>query len=225
MDTMYNLSQSINLENEYYNILNSLHNELDSLEHDFNSIISFRNKIIFKYIIKTFHNINLFLVLKKYKYYIQNFTFNFINRPRITNKSKLLYTPVAKTTKSSRPCSKRDWAEQIDRHISNKQMMWDDSSTNKSIVGDVFATIFNSDKVDFYIITKILSSNDRLDSWTNNVGQTNRQVLYISSLNYSMKWDQWIDISNYSSSFKCQGTKNAGESTRRNIISHLLENN
>jgi hypothetical protein len=220
METMY--AHSPNIENEYNNMLYSLHNELDSLELQFSSIISFRNNILFKFIIKIFHNLNLFLVIKNIQYSLNNFKSNFINRIQITRKSKLLYTPVAKTKKSSGPCSKKDWEEQIIRHTNNQQMMWDDSSTNKSIVGDVFATIFNSEKVDFYLITQVLPSSNRLTSWSNNVGQTNRQVLYISSLNYSINWDQWIQISNYSSSFKCQGTKNAGESTRRNIITHLL---
>ena len=215
-------AHSPNIENEYNNMLYSLHNELDSLELQFSSIISFRNNILFKFIIKIFHNLNLFLVIKNIQYSLNNFKSNFINRIQITRKSKLLYTPVAKTKKSSGPCSKKDWEEQIIRHTNNQQMMWDDSSTNKSIVGDVFATIFNSEKVDFYLITQVLPSSNRLTSWSNNVGQTNRQVLYISSLNYSINWDQWIQISNYSSSFKCQGTKNAGESTRRNIITHLL---
>ena len=219
---MNTFSHSINIEDEYNNMLYSLHNELDSLELQFSSIISFRNNILFKFIIKIFHNLNLFLVIKNIQYSLNNFKSNFINRIQITRKSKLLYTPVAKTKKSSGPCSKKDWEEQIIRHTNNQQMMWDDSSTNKSILGDVFATIFNSDKVDFYIITKILPSNNRLETWSNNVGQTDRQVLYISSLNYSMSWDQWIQISNYSPSFKCQGTKNAGEPTRRNIITHLL---
>ena len=250
METMY--AHSSNIENEYNNMLYSLHNELDSLELQFSSIISFRNNILFKFIIKIFHNLNLFLVIKNIQYSfnnfksnfinrfiifhnlnlflvikniqysLNNFKSNFINRIQITRKSKLLYTPVAKTKKSSGPCSKTDWEEQIIRHNNNQQMMWDDSPTNKSNVGDVFATIFNSEKVDFYIITHLLPSNNRLTSWSNNVGQTNRQVLYISSLNYSINWDQWIQISNYSSSFKCQGTKNAGETTRRNIITHLL---
>lgn len=220
METMY--AHSSNIENEYNNMLYSLHNQLDSLELQFSSIISFRNNILFKFVIKIFHNLNLFLVIKNIQYSLNNFKSNFINRIQITRKSKLLYTPVAKTKKSSGPCSKKDWEEQIIRHTNNQQMMWDDSSTNKSIVGDVFATIFNSEKVDFYLITQVLPSSNRLTSWSNNVGQTNRQVLYISSLNYSINWDQWIQISNYSSSFKCQGTKNAGESTRRNIITHLL---
>jgi len=220
METMY--AHSPNIENEYNNMLYSLHNELDSLELQFSSIISFRNNILFKFIIKIFHNLNLFLVIKNIQYSLNNFKSNFINRIQITRKSKLLYTPVAKTKKSSGPCSKKDWEEQLIRHTNNQQMMWDDSPTNKSNVGDVFATIFNSEKVDFYIITQLLPSNNRLTSWSNNVGQTNRQVLYISSLNYSINWDQWIQISNYSSSFKCQGTKNAGEPTRRNIITHLL---
>ncbi len=215
-------AHSPNIENEYNNMLYSLHNELDSLELQFSSIISFRNNILFKFIIKIFHNLNLFLVIKNIQYSLNNFKSNFINRIQITRKSKLLYTPVAKTKKSSGPCSKKDWEEQLIRHTNNQQMMWDDSPTNKSNVGDVFATIFNSEKVDFYIITQLLPSNNRLTSWSNNVGQTNRQVLYISSLNYSINWDQWIQISNYSSSFKCQGTKNAGEPTRRNIITHLL---
>lgn len=142
----------------------------------------------------------------------------------ITKKSKLLYTPIAREITLLSPCSKTNWNEQLNRKNLNKQMMWDDSSTNRSNKGDILATCFNRDKVDFYIIKKVLSPDNRLSTWSDSIGHSNRKVLYIDSLNYSMSWNQWINLSNYSSGWYCMGTKNAGIKTQKNIISHLLEN-
>ena len=144
-------------------------------------------------------------------------------RTLLSTKSKILCTPIAKNFKSIAPCSKKDWQEQLERMKNNLQMMWDDSSTNKSVVGDLLAVCHNGISVDFYIITNTLSPDDRLSTWSNNVGQTNRQVIYIDNLLYSMPWSQWLSLSNYSSSFKCQGTKNTNDTARKNIITYLLQ--
>ena len=144
-------------------------------------------------------------------------------RTLLSSNSKILCTPIAKNFKSIAPCSKKDWDEQLKRMENNLQMMWDDSSTNKSVVGDLLAVCHNGISVDFHIITNILSPHDRLSTWSDNVGQTDRQVIYIDNLLYSMPWSQWISLSNYSSSFKCQGTKNTNDTVRKNIITYLLQ--
>lgn len=144
-------------------------------------------------------------------------------RTLLSSKSKILCTPIAKNFKSTAPCSKKDWQEQLQRKKDNLQMMWDDSSTNKSVIGDLLAVCHNGISVDFHIITNILSSDDRLSTWSDNVGQSDRQVIYIDDLLYSMPWSQWISLSNYSSSFKCQGTKNTNDTARKNIITYLLQ--
>lgn len=168
----------------------------------------------------------LYLWMNKYtklKLFIQYWQKNFI-QSIITKKSKLLYTPIAREITLLSHCSKTNWNEQLNRKNLGQQMMWDDSSTNRSNKGDILATCFNRDKVDFYIIKKVLSPSNRLSTWSDSIGHSNRNVLYIDSLNYSMSWNQWINLCNYSSGWYCMGTKNAGIKTQKNIISHLLEN-
>jgi hypothetical protein len=174
-------------------------------------------------------DIKLFISYNKFYIFINNFKlFKNIKDKSISSNdiiikpnAKLLYTPVAKNYNSSGPCSKKDWNEQLNRYSSGEEMMWDDSKTNSSKCGDVFATCFNGIKVEFYIITDIKSPHHRLPNWCSSIGQANKNVIYIKPLGYTMDWTTWIKTTGYSNNWNCQGTKNAGNSPRKNIISYL----
>ena len=115
-----------------------------------------------------------------------------------------LITPIAKDYKTGEgPCSKKDWEEQQSRGENFDQMMWDDSTFNKSKVGDVLIVWRHQKGVTFHRIEAIHPPNKRLPSWSNNVGQTDRQVLYISSEFARMNWDEW---SSYGGHQRCMGT-------------------
>ena len=93
---------------------------------------------------------------------------------------EILITPISKTYKKSGPCSKTDWEEQLIRSSNFQQMMWDDSTQNKSKIGDFLAVWHYKKGVAFHYITDIKNPQKRLPSWSRNVGQSNRNVIYIS---------------------------------------------
>lgn len=118
--------------------------------------------------------------------------------------SKFLITPIAKEYKTrGGPCSKKDWDEQRSRGENFDQMMWDDSHKNESQKGDVLIVWHHDKGVTFHRIEAIHPPNQRLPSWSSNVGQTDRQVLYISSEFARMNWNDWSNIGGHQ---RCMGT-------------------
>ena len=116
---------------------------------------------------------------------------------------KLLITPCAKTKKKSGPCSKTDWEEQMVRASQFKQLMWDDGPTNASQPGDIFILCRNNISVAFHRIQKILPPTQRLPTWAKNIGQGDRNVVYITPELTTMNWDEWLELDGAK---KVQGT-------------------
>jgi hypothetical protein len=116
---------------------------------------------------------------------------------------QILITPCAKTKKKYGPCSRTDWEEQMSRGDRFEQMMWDDSSRNVSQTGDIFILCRNNISVSFHKIENILSPVNRLSSWAKNIGQSDRNVIYISPQLTTMKWDEWLALGGAK---KVQGT-------------------
>lgn len=121
---------------------------------------------------------------------------------------KLLITPCAKNKKKKPPCSKTDWEEQMLRASRSEQLMWDDSDKNASQPGDIFILCRNNISVAFHRIQKIFSPTERLPTWANNVGQTDRNVIYISPELTTMNWDEWLELGGAE---KVQGTSAANK--------------
>lgn len=90
--------------------------------------------------------------------------------------------------------SKKDWEEQLNRMNKGEQMMWDDSRYNKSKEGDIFIGCNNSRFLTFHKIQKILDPSNRLPSWAENIGQENRNVIYISPILTTMEWGEWLSL-------------------------------
>lgn len=125
-------------------------------------------------------------------------------KPKTKREPSFLITPIAKDFKTSEgPCSRKDWEEQQARAKNFEQMMWDDSTFNKSKVGDVLVVWHHNKGVTFHHIEAIHPPSQRLPTWSNNVGQTDRQVLYLSSEFARMKWDEWSAIGGHQ---RCMGT-------------------
>ena len=116
---------------------------------------------------------------------------------------KLLITPCAKAKKKSGPCSKTDWEEQMLRAFQSEQMMWDDGPSNTSQPGDIFILCRNNISVAFHKIQKILPPTERLPTWAKNIGQRDRNVIYISPELTTMNWDEWLELDGAK---KVQGT-------------------
>jgi hypothetical protein len=92
------------------------------------------------------------------------------------------------------PDSKKDYNEQLERVARGESMCWDDNASNLSRAGDFFGFRFQDDRVDVYKITDVHSPMHRLPSWSDNVGQTNRNVLVLSPLVYAIPWSEWVNI-------------------------------
>ena len=114
----------------------------------------------------------------------------------------MIVTPINKQAKSK---SRIDYLEQIQREKEDKQVMWDDTKYNKAEIGDWFGFVQNNKFVTFYKIESIHPPSERLASWSDNVGQGDRQVLYLGKKIATMMWEDWIQ---YGGPKKVQGTMN-----------------
>lgn len=130
---------------------------------------------------------------------------------------QILITPIRKTKNTSGPCSKTDWEEQMLRSSKSEQMMWDDSKRNASCPGDIFIVCRNNISVSFHRIEKILPPTNRLSTWAKNIGQSNRNVIYISPEFTNMTWDEWLKLDGAK---KIQGTT-AVKQNRKQILNAL----
>ena len=93
-----------------------------------------------------------------------------------------------------KPDSKRDYNEQLERVARGEPMCWDDCGSNKSCVGDFFGFRFQDDRVEVHKITDVYSPLCRLPSWSENVGQSDRNVLILSPVVCTLTWSEWITI-------------------------------
>ena len=112
-----------------------------------------------------------------------------------------IVTPINKDPKSK---SRKDYNEQIARGGRGEQLMWDDTSKNSTHkVGGAFGFVHNSNRVEIHMILDIYNPTHRLDSWSDNVGQTDRNVLHLSPIITTISWDTWLSLGGAK---KVQGT-------------------
>ena len=116
-----------------------------------------------------------------------------------------IISPIAKNYNKTHN-SKKDYEEFENRMNNNLQLCWD--SVPRRLERNLdnpkyFGFIFNNDKVIFHKIIKILDPEHRLESWQNNVGQTDRKVLLLSDENFILDWEVWLL---YCDGVNCQGT-------------------
>jgi len=101
-------------------------------------------------------------------------------------------TPIAKAYKpAGTPDSRRDYEHQQARVYAGNEWMWDDAQHNESKEGGYFGFVFNGDHVVFHKITRTATPTERLPMWAENVGQGNRQVLFLSSTSVTISWADW----------------------------------
>ena len=132
---------------------------------------------------------------------------------------EIVISPINQDPNSN---SNKDFKEQMKRKENNEQMMWDDTKFNKQQEGGIFIFCKNRTKnesgsVYVHKVEKVLPSTDRLPSWSKNVGQTDRNVLYISKEFIKYDWDSWIDIGGPK---KVQGTAHI-KKNKKNIIDNI----
>jgi len=124
----------------------------------------------------------------------------------IEDTATIVISPINKDLDSN---SNTDFREQLDRRNNKEQMMWDDTKYNQQKKDGIFIFAKNRSKNirgDVYIhkVEEVYPPDKRLKSWSKNVGQGNRNVLYLSSAYIHVKWDKWIEIGG---SKKVQGTQ------------------
>jgi hypothetical protein len=101
-------------------------------------------------------------------------------------------SPINKNLKSK---SSIDYDEQKSRSDKMEQIMWDDVKGNPTkTIGGLFGFVRNSIYIEFHIVTEIHLPENRLESWSENVGQTDRNVLYLSDKIYTMDWKTWLEL-------------------------------
>ena len=114
---------------------------------------------------------------------------------------KVIVTPIAKNKLrlgSGKPDSRRDFEEQEERTMNGERWMWDDAKGNQAKVGDVFGFVHNNSHVNYHIVTEVHPVTARLPSWAANIGQRNRQVVYLSDEVGRHSWGEWQECGGYS---------------------------
>jgi len=107
----------------------------------------------------------------------------------------ILITPVAKVIKSKKsgsPDSRRDYDEQCVRFMRGQPMCWDDDKHNGTKIGDVFGFYKGGDCVELHRVEAVHDPSHRLPSWSNNVGQSGRNVLMLSPPLCVVPWCDWV---------------------------------
>jgi hypothetical protein len=125
----------------------------------------------------------------------------------------IFITPIAKEyKKTGEPCSKRDWEEQIQRGKDNKQIMWDGPALNRTqpIPGDLMAIWFHQKGIHLYEIIQVLHPSSRLPTWSTNIGQSERHVVYLDNP-IKISWDDWISMGGFK---RCMGTTSFSETNQ-----------
>jgi len=118
----------------------------------------------------------------------------------------IILTPIAKNRLrggNGNPDSRRDFEEQERRFMEGEGWMWDDAKGNKAKVGDVFGFVHNNSHVNYHLITEVHPVTARLPSWASNIGQRDRQVVYLSNEVGHQSWDEWKEYGGYD---KVQGS-------------------
>jgi hypothetical protein len=118
---------------------------------------------------------------------------------------RVILTPIARTRRpKGKPDSLRDFKEQqLRTALGSHIWMWDDAAGNQANVGDVFGFVHNHSVIIYHIVTEVKDPQHRLPSWTANIGQRDRNVLYLSEEVGRQSWEEWCEIGGYD---KVQGT-------------------
>lgn len=131
----------------------------------------------------------------------------------LKNFPNMIVTPIPQNRKAN---GRKDFREQMNRIKENNIHVWDDSRYNKAQKGDYFAYAENRIKVNetltpgsihVYVIENVTKPENRLPSWSKNVGQSDRNVLELTSkIIYKGDLKEWIGALNYKENYKVQGT-------------------
>ncbi len=118
--------------------------------------------------------------------------------PQFEENACITITPIAQTSKKklqdSQPDSHRDYAEQCERLGNGVTMWWDDAKGNKTKEGDVFGFRHQDKCVEIHRVTQVFGTQHRLQSWSRNVGQSDRNVLQLTNPLCEIPWNDWATL-------------------------------
>jgi hypothetical protein len=137
----------------------------------------------------------------------------------LSSSNGIVITPIAKKVKKIGPCSLTDYNEQLESSSKGLDIFWDDSRSNKCKPGDLFVFRFDSKHVVFHIVEDVSDSSNRLESWSKNVGQTDRNVLKLSKKSIIVPWEEWDSFKYYGGR---QGTTYMDAIKNRELKSEIL---
>jgi hypothetical protein len=111
----------------------------------------------------------------------------------ISNFSNItIITPINKNPRSK---SQKDYNEQVLRGSRGQSLMWDDKKGNPTHeVGGAFGMVHNFKRVEIHMIVAIHSYKKRIESWCDNVGQGDRNVLKLSPVLTTISWETWLSL-------------------------------
>ena len=112
----------------------------------------------------------------------------------------LIISPITSDTQKK---SNIDYQEQLSRSETGLQMMWDDTRFNNAKPNDLFAFWKYNIGIEVHRITGIGDPQNRMPSWSDNVGQTDRNVVFLSEQISFIEWDEWIRLNGAK---RCMGT-------------------
>ena len=107
--------------------------------------------------------------------------------------SQITITPISKDP--TRP-SHIDYQEQL----RTTNWCWDEAPPEHTTTnlrpkeGQPFGFYFPGIKITFHRVIEILEPTNRLDSWSENVGQTNRKVLMLTKPLKTFTYEEWCNI-------------------------------
>jgi len=139
-------------------------------------------------------------------------------------------SPIGSSVKNNKGLV--DYNEQLKRTCSlvdgDQFWCWDDSRYNNAVAGELFAFYFPKAKncTGSVIIHKILavkSANNRLPSWSENVGQTDRNVLELSAPIKKYTMDEWVQLDGPMSKMGTYQTDLSSRKLLCDSINHCLQ--
>jgi len=134
--------------------------------------------------------------------------------------TNIMITPIAQVAKpkKSGPDSHRDYNEQCERFSRGQPMCWDDNKHNKTKKNDIFGFYKGGDCVEIHRVETVHDPSHRLPSWSENVGQGDRNVLMLSPPLYVIPWCDWIKIGWHASGPLLGTQRVANEQSRVQMI-------
>jgi hypothetical protein len=112
----------------------------------------------------------------------------------------LVITPISADKKNK---AHIDYEEQVQRLQKGQPLLWDDSQFNKSEIGDLFGFWMYNNQVRIHVIEAVSDPQNRMPSWSSNVGQGSRNVVQLSDRCVIISWSKWIELDGAK---RCMGT-------------------